>query len=196
MRKYMILGAALALGTVCAFPGAKTLGVGGEALAAKGERNQGERANAGGRQGRGNRAAAAPALGKNGAGRNAAGTQRPVVVVSRDVERRSFQQPRARDRGFRRPAPRAAHQFNERRFCMRPRRIERRLYQQGWNIESFRRTGSTFQASARNRQGQRHALTIDRCDGHIISAQNLEPRRKSKLKRALRSIRKTFKKLF
>lgn len=211
MRQFMILSAALALGSVGTFPGSQALGISSEAQA-----QQGERRNAGNRQGRRNRAdgqanrrrgtANAPQASRNASRRatnaNRNRTQRPAVAANRDnsVSRRNV---RSRDVGRRdvvRPArrlpTRAARRFDNRRFCIRPRRIQRRLYRQGWDVASFRRAGRTFHANARNRHGQRHQLTINACDGHIITARNVEPRRKSKLKRTLRSIRKTFKKIF
>lgn len=189
MQNGRILGAALALAMVCAVPGTSALDLGGQAFAAKGDRKNAENRKIRINKRNGSKAGKSDKKAK------------PTHIVRRDVGPRRVGR-LARNNfwvrnDFRPRRPRRfARGLNRNSFCMRPRRIERRLYRQGWDVYSFRRAGRHFEAGARNRHGQRHSLTVHGCDGHVIAARNIEPRRKSRLKRALRKIRRTFKKIF
>ncbi|MFT5508124.1 MAG: hypothetical protein ACI89J_001195 [Hyphomicrobiaceae bacterium] len=194
MQNGKILSAALALAMVCAIPGAQqALDIGGSAMAAKGDRTNPE-----GRNKNRNRARASNSNRRDVGDSQARNERR---TVSRDVTPRrqprfARNQFRARE-GFRRHQPRRfGRGFRNDRSCIRPRRIQNRLSRQGWDVYSFRRSGGNFNAGARNRNGQRHSLTVNGCNGRIITARNIEPRKKSKIKRTLRKIRRTFKKIF
>lgn len=212
MQNGRILSAALALTMVCAIPGAQqAFDLGGAAFAAKAERGNTERRKARKKNRNGKQTAARtrnrnrPDIAKDIADSQTRSERR---AARRDAEPRrdrrfarnrfrdDFRRFRPRD-DFRRLRPRRfGRRFRHDRFCMRPRRIERRLFRRGWDVYSFRRTGGNFNVSARNRDGHRHSLTVDGCNGHVIAARNIEPRKKSKLKRTLRKIRRTFRKIF
>ncbi len=181
MHKFMILSTALALSTVSVLPVTQALNLGGEAHAMR----DGERQRAGSRNGRRN-----------------PGTARSAARKARAEPRTNntrFEPRFVRDREFR-PRPSRAPRFHRnnrnRRFCMRPARIKRRLYRQGWDVVALHRAGAHFNARARNRRGQRYALSIDGCNGHIISRHSLEKRRRRSIKKVFHKIRRTFKKLF
>lgn len=192
MHKPMILGAVLALGTLSVLPATEALNLGGEAHAMRdGERqragNRGARRN-GDRPRRSNRERRTETAAAQPRRRERAEPRRGRVRVVRE-HRRDL-----RDRPFR--APRLRHRFRNDRFCMRPRRIRRRLYRRGWDVFAFQRAGAHFNARAYNPRGHRYALRVHGCDGHIINAHSLEKKRRRGVKKVLRKIRKTFKKIF
>ena len=185
MHRSMILGAVLALGTLTVLPATEALGIGGEAHAMR----DGER------QGAGNR----------GARRNADRPRRTETAAA-PRQRRERTEPRSggvrvvrehrrnfRDRPIR--APRLRRGFRNDRFCMRPRRIRRRLHRQGWDVFAFQRAGAHFKARAHNRRGHRYALRVHGCDGHVIAAHSLEKKRRRGVGKALRKIHRTFEKI-
>ena len=203
MHKYMILSAAFALGAVTVLPATQALNLGGEAQAQRG----GDGQRAGNRQGRRN--------GQRAGNRNRNGNRRAAREPRREVtdtapprrEARNRAEPRAprfdrfrrwrqRDRFAHRDARRARRGFHANRFCMRPRRIRRRLHRQGWDVVAFHRAGRNFNVRAHSRRGVLHALRVDACNGHIISAHGLERKRHRGIKRAFRKIGRTFKKIF
>lgn len=203
MQKLMILGAALALGTVSVLPATQALNIGGEAHAMR----DGDRQRAGNRSGRRNpdRARSATREGRataNSAPQRRAARNREVQVEPRRGRTRStprFARVRDRDREFRHDrirAPRLRRNFRHSRFCVRPARIKRRLYRQGWDVLAFRRAGAHFNARVRNRHGHRYALSLDGCNGHVISQHSLEKRRRRGIKKVFHKIRRTFKKIF
>lgn len=201
MQKLMILGAALALGTVSVLPATQALNIGGEAHAMR----DGERQRAGNRSGRRNPDKARSAA-REGRAKAISGPQRRAARNREEraeprTNRTRFEPRfgRVRDREFRRRpirAPRLRRNFRHSRFCVRPARIKRRLYRQGWDVLAFHRTGAHFNARVRNRHGHRYALSLDGCNGHILSQHSLEKRRRRGIKKVFHKIRRTFKKIF
>ncbi|MGI9477128.1 MAG: hypothetical protein ACR2PI_10520 [Hyphomicrobiaceae bacterium] len=225
MHKSMILSAAFALGAVTVLPATQALNIGGEAQAQRGGdgqragnrqgRRNGERRRTGNRNGQragnrnGNRSAAREPR------REVTNTAPPRREARNRTERRvprldRFRRWRQRDRFARRDVRRTHREFRRERFggrrarrgfhanhsCMRPRRIRRRLHRQGWDVVAFHRAGRRFNVRARSRRGVLHALRVDACNGHIISAHGLERKRHRGIKRAFRKIGRTFKKIF
>lgn len=205
MQKFMILGAALALGTVTVLPATQAFNFGGEAHAAR----DGDRQRAGNRAGRGN--GERRRAGNREGTRNAARQPRREVIDTSSPRRETRSngwrgQDRTARRGFRSgrrafrrdrfDGPRFGRGFHANRSCMRPRRIKRRLHRQGWDVVGFHRAGRRFDVRARSRRGRLHALSVHACNGRIISAHSLERKRHRGAKRAFRKIGRTFKKIF
>lgn len=224
MQKFLILGATLALSTVCVLPVTQTLNIGGEAQAMR----DGERPRAGNRSGRRN---GERARNRNGQGRNAGAARERRETGSRTRRNAARAQPEAQPRPSQRRASRTEppanqvtrHRFDPRlsrfrdrdlrferrrlaprfrralrrdRFCMRRGRIIRRLHRRGWDVLAFHRAGPRYNARVLSRGGQRYAMSIDACSGRVLSQHSLEKRRHRGVKKVFRKIRKSFKKIF
>ena len=218
MQKFLILGATLALSTACVLPVTQALNIGGEAQAMR----DGERKRAGNRSGRRNgegartrkrqdRDATATRQRREAGNRTRRQTARvaqpepkakPARHRASRVTRPRFEPrlSRFRDRKSRferrRPAPRFRRALRRDRFCVRRGRIIRRLHRQGWDVLAFHRAGPRYNAQVRSRRGHRYAMSLDACSGQVLAQHSLEKRRRRGVKKVLRKIRKSFRKIF